>query len=232
MTAVIRAVLFDAVGTVMRPYPSVGSVYARAAAERGVSCPAGTLQREFRAAYRELMPRRFRGGTAFRTSEVMEKKWWQAAVRRTFERAGCTPLPESVVRGAFEAFASGGAWKLYADVAPLLEDLVSRGVRIGIVSNFDSRLRRVTSDLDLDRFGPRLVISSETGFAKPAADIYRTALAAVGTSAGETLFVGDRPLQDYDGPRREGMRALWLVRNGSRRGRNIIRSLASLPRYL
>lgn len=224
----IRALLFDAVGTLMRPYPSVGSVYARVAAARGVRCPAGILQREFRAAYRELMPARFRGDGEFRTSEKIEQNWWQEAVALTFERAGCGQAPPPVVVAAFEAFASGSAWRLYADVLPLLEELKSRGFRLGIVSNFDSRLRQVTEDLGLDSYGFTLTISSETRFAKPSPRIYRRALESLGADPRETLFVGDRREQDYDGPRRAGLNALWLVRDGSRRGDGIIRSLGAV----
>ena len=148
----IQSVLFDAVGTLMRPYPTVGSVYSRVAASCGVDCRPGVLQREFRQAYRELMPGRFRGD-CFGTSEALEKSWWKAAVKRTFERAGCTPVPTAVVEGCFEAFASGRAWRLYADVLPLLDELKRRGVKLGIVSNFDSRLWGVAGDLGLDRYG-------------------------------------------------------------------------------
>jgi putative hydrolase of the HAD superfamily len=223
----IRAVLFDAVGTLMRPYPTVGSVYSRVAASCGVDCRPGVLQREFREAYRELMPRRFHGA-AFGTSEALEKGWWKAAVKRTFDRVGCTPVPAAVVEGCFEAFASGRAWRLYADVLPLLDELKRRGVSLGIVSNFDSRLRGVVGDLGLDRYGFSLTISSETRFAKPSPRIYRAALESLGAAPGATLFVGDRRKQDYDGPRRAGLHALWLVRDGSRRGRGVVRSLRGL----
>ena len=46
----VRAVLFDAVGTLIRPYPSVGSVYSRAAAPCGVRCRPSVLDRHFRTA--------------------------------------------------------------------------------------------------------------------------------------------------------------------------------------
>jgi putative hydrolase of the HAD superfamily len=227
MGAVLRAVLFDAVGTLMRPYPSVGSVYSRAAAACGIRCSPGILESEFRTAYRELMPRRF-SGADFGTSESREQRWWKAAVARTFERAGCTPVPPKVTESAFSAFASGHAWRLYADVLPLFEKLKGSGVRLGVVSNFDSRLRKVIADLGLCRYGLKLVISSEVRSAKPSPRIYRIALDALGTEPGEALFVGDRKKQDYDGPRAAGLEALWLVRDGRRRGEKIIRSLRSV----
>ena len=48
----IRAVTFDAGGTLIEPWPSVGGVYAQVAAEFGLSCDAETLNRGFGQAWR------------------------------------------------------------------------------------------------------------------------------------------------------------------------------------
>ena len=60
----MRAVLFDAVGTLIRPWPAVGAVYARAAAAHRLRCPARALEAAFHPAYRELFPERFFGRPA------------------------------------------------------------------------------------------------------------------------------------------------------------------------
>jgi len=227
-----RTVLFDAVGTLIRPYPSVGSVYSRVAAAHGLRCGARVLDAHFRKAYRELMPERFAGGEFLRTSESRERRWWKRAVARTFERAGCGPPSRGVVEAVFEAFAEADAWRPYADVLRVLESLGELGVRLGVVSNFDSRLHAVLKGLDLRRRFSSVIISSECGFAKPSPRIYRAALRDLGAAGEETLFVGDRFLQDYRGPRRAGISAFWLVRDGSRRGPHVIRSLVKLSGFL
>jgi putative hydrolase of the HAD superfamily len=228
----VRTVLFDAVGTLIRPYPSVGSVYSRAAAAHGVRCGARALDAHFRKAYRELMPERFAGGELLRTSESRERRWWKRAVARTFERAGCGPLPRGVVEAVFEAFAEAEAWRPYADALRVLERLGELGVRLGVVSNFDSRLHAVLEGLNLKGRFSSVIISSECGFAKPSPRIFRAALRDLGAAGEETLFVGDRLLQDYRGPRGAGIRACRLVRDGSRRGPHVIRSLERLPAFL
>ena len=50
----MKAVLFDAVETLIRPWPFVGSVYARAAAGHGLRCPARALEAAFRPRRVEL----------------------------------------------------------------------------------------------------------------------------------------------------------------------------------
>ena len=224
-----EAVLLDAVGTLIRPWPSVGSVYSRAASSAGLACGAAALERHFRWAYHELMPERFAGGEQYRTSEARERAWWKRAVARTFERAGYGLPPRRVVESAFNAFAHAGSWKRYADAARVLGKLGSMGMALGVVSNFDSRLHTVLDGLSLTDFFSSVVISSECGFAKPSPRIYRAALRELGAAPEKTLFVGDRFAQDYQGPRSAGLEALWLVRRGGEGGRDVIRSLDRLP---
>src|SRR5579884_1185289 len=52
------------------------------------------------------------------------------------------------------------------------------------------------------------VFSSEIGRRKPAPELYRAALERLGVAPDETLYVGDRLLEDYEGPRRLGMPAV------------------------
>lgn len=232
MKTPLRAVLFDAVGTIIRPFPSVGAVYARAARDCGLRCGAAFLERHFRQAYRELKPERFTGGGRFGTSEGRESQWWKRAVSRTFQRAGCGTVPPEAVEAAFSAFSRADAWRPYADVAGTLETLASRGLRLGVVSNFDSRLRRVLEELNLASSFSSLIISSECGCAKPSPRIFQAALKELDVRPEEALHVGDRREEDYRGPRAAGLTAFWLVRDGSRRGPGTIRSLTRLPRVV
>lgn len=232
MKVPLRAVIFDAVGTIIRPFPSVGAVYARAVRDYGVRCPATLLDRHFRRTYRELKPERFAGGGRFRTCEGRESRWWKRAVIRTFEAAGCGRLPREAAEAAFDAFSRADAWRPYADVAATLDELSSLGLRLGVVSNFDSRLLRVLEELNLASSFSSLIISSECGYAKPSPRIFQAALKELDVRAEEALHVGDRREEDYRGPRAAGLTAFWLVRDGSRRGPGTIRSLARLPRII
>jgi putative hydrolase of the HAD superfamily len=224
-----EAVLLDAVGTLIRPWPSVGSVYSRAAASAGSVRSAAALERNFREAYHELMPERFAGGERCRTSEARERAWWKRAVARTFERAGYGIPPRRVVESAFSAFGHAGSWRKYADAGRILVKLRSKGIALGVVSNFDSRLHAVLGGLSLTDYFSTVIISSECGFAKPSRHIYQAALKELGTVPEKTLFVGDRFVQDYRGPRSAGLEALWLVRRGEESGPDVIRTLDRLP---
>lgn len=225
----MKAVLFDAVDTLIRPWPSVGSVYARAAAAHGLRCAARALEEAFLPAYRELFPERFHGRSGLQTSEARERRWWTRVLARTFERAGCgTPGPAALAAG-LEAFGRGAAWRLSAGARQTLRSLRARGVKLALVSNYDSRLHRVAAELGLAPLLDAVVVSAEVGWAKPSPRIYAAALAALGVGAGEALMVGDRPKEDAAGAAAAGLRSVLYDPHGRAPGPGSIRDLRRVP---
>jgi len=224
-----KAVFFDAVETLIRPWPSVGSVYARAAAGHGLRCPARALEAAFRPAYRELFPERFFGRSALQTSEPRERRWWGRVVARTFERAGCDAPGAAVIAAGLEAFARGAAWRPVKGALETVQALKARGLKIALVSNYDGRLHRVVDELGLTRFFDAVIVSSEVGWAKPAPRIYEAALGALGVEPREALMVGDRPQEDVAGAAAAGLLALLYDPRGRVPGPGAIRDLRQVP---
>ena len=84
--------------------------------------------------------------------------------------------------------------------------------RLAVVSNFDytpTVLRILTESGILGRF-ETVIVSDTVGWRKPRPDIFHRALTDMGVSAGECLFVGDRPEIDVAGAKGIGMAAAWL----------------------
>jgi putative hydrolase of the HAD superfamily len=97
----------------------------------------------------------------------------------------------------------------------VLRDLRERGLRLGIVSNVT--LRADLMRQDLDRLGiaalmDASVFSSEVGYRKPDARIFQAALERIGATAAESVFVGDRLVDDVTGARGVGMRTVLTHR--------------------
>src|SRR5882724_11425530 len=81
----IEVVFFDAGGTLFRPYPSVGDVYARTAARHGVRVNADHVEKTFHDKWHE---RNGMTSLAGLTSEKIERQWWYALVRDVFGNLG------------------------------------------------------------------------------------------------------------------------------------------------
>jgi HAD superfamily hydrolase (TIGR01509 family) len=93
-----------------------------------------------------------------------------------------------------------------------LLDWLKGRYRLAVVSNFDytpTVLRILTDGGILGRF-ETVLVSDTVGWRKPRPDIFQRALAEMGVSAGECLFVGDRPDIDVAGAKGIGMAAAWL----------------------
>ena len=93
----------------------------------------------------------------------------------------------------------------------VLLGLRERGVKLGVVTNGQTGMQSAV----LERLGllPLLddvLISGAVGIAKPDPRLYALALSRLGLSAEETLFVGDSPRNDVQGPQLAGMRAAHL----------------------
>ncbi len=85
---------------------------------------------------------------------------------------------------------------------------------IGIVSNTFDPPDLLHADLAAEGVTERVdavVFSSEIGRRKPAPEIYRAALDAVGVEPANALFVGDRVREDVQGPAALGMRTCLVT---------------------
>jgi putative hydrolase of the HAD superfamily len=66
------------------------------------------------------------------------------------------------------------------------------------------------------------------GRRKPAPEMYKAALDAIGVAPERVLFVGNRVREDYDGPRSLGMQAVLYTAHNSEPAPAGIRSIARL----
>jgi putative hydrolase of the HAD superfamily len=207
---VIRAVLFDAVGTLIHLRAPVGETYTSAARARGIAADAGALQGAFDAAMRALPPMVFPKLPAAAVA-AGERDWWRRLVHRVFAAAGAAGRPEdvdAVFDGLFAHFASADAWVAADGAAALLTRLRARGLRTGMVSNFDHRLRGLLDALGLAAGLDTVVLPADAGAAKPDPRIFALALTRLGVAAAEAVYVGDDAEDDVAGAQRAGMRAI------------------------
>lgn len=135
--------------------------------------------------------------------------------RESWRKAGLR-LPDQLLYEILDAEQQcwDHAVRVDPDALPLLSWLGEQGIKRGICSNApfpaEMMLRQVQANGIASKVDA-IVFSSEVGRRKPAPELYRAALDALGTEAGRTLFVGDRLREDYEGPTALGMRAVIIT---------------------
>jgi putative hydrolase of the HAD superfamily len=200
----VRAVFFDAVGTLLFPAETVAATYRSAALRQGVAIDDAAIRQRLRVSFtrQEEIDR----AAGWRTSEVRELERWRNIVRDTLREV---PRPDEALFQLWEWFRSPTAWRSDAESAELLMELDRRGMILGMASNFDARLAEiVAAKPELEPLAERLVISSVAGWRKPAPEFFAQMIAVAGQSAEHILYVGDDRRNDYEGARNAGMRAV------------------------
>ena len=215
----IRAVTFDVGGTLIRPWPSVGHVYAEVASQNGLQISPELLNRQFAKAWK--------GFKGFNHT----KADWGRMVDLTFEDLAQTPPSRSFFDQLYSRFSTPEVWHIYPDVHPALELLRNRGLRLAVVSNWDERLRPLLHSLELDRYFEEIVISCEVGVPKPSAVIFSRKAEVLRLNPGEILHVGDDPLADAEGAQAAGFKTVFLDRAGAS-GPGRVRDLRDLEHHI
>ncbi len=232
--APVKAVFFDAAGTLFHVRGSVGRIYAEAARGFGLNVDPDVLQRSFVNAFHTNTAAGFPAGRE-RDLDGAERAWWTSVVRQAFG----ADMPEHILPAyfnrVFEIFRGADAWELYPDSFPALEDLRRRGFRLAVLSNFDSRLYDVLANLAIRGFFEDVFVSWRVGSAKPAPGIFRHALEAMRLGPSEAAHVGDSADEDAAGALGAGLRAYLLDRAGKQRvppGAVLVRGLDELKLHL
>ncbi len=217
----IRAVLLDALGTLVRlapPWPAlVGEL-----AVRGVAVDERDAQIALRA----------------------EMAHYRAHCLQASDRAALAALRADcteVLRAALPADARGVddlqdallaclRFDPYPEVPGTLAALRASGQRLVVVSNWDISLHDVLEQTGLRKLLDGVVTSAEVGVSKPDPAIFAHGLELAGVTAQEALHVGDELELDVAGARAAGVAAVLVVRDGAPAppGVTAIASLAGL----
>ena len=206
--AEIQFVYFDCGGTLLRVLPSVGTVYSNRAAEHGFRVEADLLDRQFLQAWNDSKERaRARG---YACSDEILRDEWRRIVTDTFGDTISSEAMGEVFEDLYLYFVEPSAWTLDPGIRPLLDRLRRQGFRLGILSNWDRRLRWTLEKLGLLELFDEFVISNEIGWEKPHPLVFEQAVEKAGCRAENILHVGDSLEADILPALGHGMRALWV----------------------
>ncbi len=228
----LRAVFFDAAGTLFEAREPVGHSYARIARKHGLDASGELVTVGFRRAFGSAGGLAFGPGHEAAELRRLERGWWRELVRRSFTGLGEFDDFDAFFDELFAYFAEPAHWEPMPEAPEVLGRLKQSGLKLGVISNFDHRLYRILEGLGLDGYFDSITISSEAGFAKPAGEVFALAMERLGVGGFEAAHVGDSEHMDFIGARRAGMAAVLIEPAGAshavdgREGR--IPSLASI----
>jgi putative hydrolase of the HAD superfamily len=212
--ALPTVICLDAFGTLFGVKGSVGHIYSEIANKYGVKCAPDLLNKYFYAAFQNSTPCIFPGVP---TVEIPshEYRWWREINRQTFTAVGAIEEFEDFdlfFGDLYRYFTTSAVWEIYPDVVPALNQWQRSGVKLAVVSNFDSRLHTVLEVLELSEYFSTVTISTEVSAAKPQPEIFTAALAKYQCPPQSAWHIGDSLEDDYLGASNAGLVGIWLNR--------------------
>jgi putative hydrolase of the HAD superfamily len=218
----VKAIFFDAAGTLIKPSRPVGQSYALIAEKYGMSVSADDINERFRACFNASPPLAFTA-PAEESIEHLERRWWQDVVRRVFSPWDRFERFDEYFAELFSYFSQPGAWTLYAEVNETLATLKNRGLLLAVISNFDSRLIGILHGLGVSDCFTNIFISSRVGYAKPAPEIFHLALMRHSLAPQEVIHVGDNEWCDVRGAGNAGLTGVLIDRSSRKTANEFVR---------
>jgi putative hydrolase of the HAD superfamily len=200
----LDCVLFDAGDTLLAPAPSFQGRFMAVAAEHGLPLEEAAVDAAIADAVRAAeWPSDW-------TDPATQREFWVGFYRQVLADLGHEG--RELADALFEAFSDPAGYRLFDDVRPALDELASRGIKLGVVSNFEPWLEDI---LDLQGIGDRfaaVAISGKLGVAKPDPEIFKAALTEAGADPEATMHVGDQPVNDVAAARAVGITPVLIDR--------------------
>ncbi|XP_036383820.1 haloacid dehalogenase-like hydrolase domain-containing protein 3 [Megalops cyprinoides] len=209
----VRWVLWDVKDTLLRVRRSVGEQYCREARRAGLTLPAAEVEAAFRRAYRQHSSLHPNYGV---DQGMGGQAWWAGVVYDTFSQCGVRDqaLLHRLAENLYHGFSGPENWEVFPDSKPALQDCVSLGMQLGVVSNFDNRLEGILHGCGLLSHFRFLLTSERAGVAKPDPEIFQQALKLCGVPPTSVAHIGDDYVKDYLTARSLGIHGYLLDRRG------------------
>lgn len=227
-------VLFDAVRTVVCPKRPVAETYFEFGSEFGSRLKRNEIQSRFLAARQSVFATGavdFDDELNFPSSDEIEKQLWFDLVHQVF-------FDVTDIEGLFDSlwnhYAHSDHWMVYDDVPACLAAILQTGAKIGLASNFDSRLAAIVMSFSALQRLDWICYSSMVGYRKPDPRFYQTIESRISDELKSNLtprffMVGDQHANDVLAPARLGWTSIHLDRDLAIPRDNAIATLLDLP---
>jgi HAD superfamily hydrolase (TIGR01549 family) len=190
--------------------PDWGEIWFKALREMGVDLSKKDMVRGIHSAERRVPE-----GRPLKWTESSDEDDFIRYLQIVLEKGGGKIPERSVLLNTVKnirQWFSDSSFSLYADVLPSMEALKGRGIVLGVISNMYDSLMPVCRTLKLGHLLDFTLTSGEAGVSKPEPGIFLEALKKSGTTAAETIYVGDHYEMDILGARGAGLKTVLIDR--------------------
>lgn len=205
----IKAVIFDFIGTLtcLKNYNLRASKKKqyKAITDSGFNVDIDSFSEAYDQAYQKYEVIRYK-----KLVEVTNAIWISEALNNLgFKTTPDNPHIKKAVNLFFEGYLN--SIQLRPCTKKMLKKF-STDYKLGLVSNFTyapvtyAGLRK----LRIEQFFNTVLISHEVGWRKPHPKIFNEALKRLETSATESIYIGDSPLEDIRGAKVTGMKTIYV----------------------
>ena len=202
----LDCVLFDAGDTLLAPAPSFQGRFVAVAAAAGLPLEEAAVDAAIAEAVRAAeWPSDW-------TDPATQRSFWVGFYRQVLAALGHRDDGLQLAQALFAAFSDPAGYRLFDDARPALEALAGRGLKLGVVSNFEPWLEDVLALEGVDHLFAAVAISGKLGVAKPDPEIFLAALAEAGADPAATVHVGDQPANDVAAARAVGITPVLIDR--------------------
>ena len=201
----ITTVVFDMYGTlVQNPNDTNIQIFDNVINQQGLNTTADELWENWLPAEKEFQNNRLDQERPFQS--------YFSAWKDGFERSFATLKLDGDSHAATQQFFRDVSKRdPYPDTNEALAEVQKR-YTIALLSNADDGF--LLPNLELLEVGFDTVLTSEQAqIYKPNPELFQMILSQLGVSAGETVYVGDRQLEDVQGPMDAGIHPVWINRN-------------------
>lgn len=206
----VKAAVFDVVGTLIEPAPSVPDAYEIAARRHGLDVSAELLSSRFTDAWKRQELIDATAACPHATSRGRERERWRCVVGDVLAGLADDATTEQVFLDLWQHFAMPTAWRP-TEVGPtVVAAAVEAGLEVALASNFDERLFEVAAVVEPLVHATHVFPSSELGWRKPAAAFFRAVEHKLDLQPAELVMFGDNPELDVAAARRAGWHSVLL----------------------
>ncbi len=207
----IEIAFFDAGETLLSPQPSWSELSTDVLRERGHEVNVEQLRDAWRHGGQHFLNAADEG-FMFSVSAEDSHHFWTTLYHDMLEHLGIDDADAAEV--LYATFSDPRNYALFDDAMPTLTALHDRGIRLGVISNFESWLRGMLDQLKIGHLFEVIAISGDLALEKPDPRIFKWAMGEAGVDAPSSLHVGDSPNFDAQPAHDLGMIGVLLDRHG------------------